>query len=194
MIRPSKAVLRVTVALLVIAIGSLAFLYLRLKPDEKGRVIPWGEKIDTRALPEIRDSFNNHEKLVISEGLPRRNQKEEISTKETTKIRGSYFYAKTVTPSESDAEVLAQAINDEAGIVEWAGAKLCGGFHPDFALQWSDSEEKTFHALICFGCSEIKIHGAGTKLYADIGDDTYRAFAETLSAYGGQRPKVEKKN
>lgn len=37
----------------------------------------------------------------------------------------------------------------------FGGPKLCGGFHPDYLLEWK-SQGKHYQALFCFGCHEIR--------------------------------------
>lgn len=168
-----KRFMRIAAVFSVLAIGGFAFLYVRFKPDEKGRVIPWGERIDTSVLAEFRSSLKVHEDLVILEGLPhqrleRGRLKSELRSKETTKIHGFHFYSKVLSRSPDDVHALIAALSDEAGIAEWAGGKLCGGYHPDYAIRWNDSGGRTFEALICFGCGEIKLYGGGLQLYADL--------------------------
>lgn len=172
----------------------MAFLYVRFKPDEQGRIIPWGERIDTSVLQKFRDSLGSTKNLAILEGLPHQGWerdlwKAEIAAKETTKIHGFHFYAKRITPSDNDVQSLITVISDENGIVEWRGMKMCGSYHPDFVLQWYDSDGELHQALICFGCHEIKLYGKGIQLYADLSKDAYDALKRTLLHYEDQRPK-----
>lgn len=195
--RPLKIFLRIVAVLLLLLIAGFALLYIRFKPDEQGRIIPWGESIDTSVLPEYRASLKDQKDLVIFEGLPHQRWegdllKSEVASKETMKIHGFHFYSTALTPSGDDLESLRLALADENGIVEWRGMKLCGAYHPDYAVQWLDSDGGVYHALICFGCHEIKLYGQGAQLYADLSEETYNALKTTLISYGNQRPKPNK--
>lgn len=192
--QPLKKYLQIVAVLLILVVAGFAFLYIRFKPDEHGRIIPWGESIDTSVLPKFRTSIKAQKNLVIFEGLPHQGWemdllKSEIASKDTAKIHGFRFYSNALKPSAGDLEALVDAITNEGGIVEWGGMKLCGGYHPDYAVQWNDSDGNTFEALICFGCHEIKLYGDGVQLYADLNEETYNALKETLNSYGDQRPK-----
>ena len=83
---------------------------------------------------------------------------------------------------------LVDALSADGGIVEWGGMKLCGGYHPDYAIRWIDSTGESFEALVCFGCHEIKLYGDGMQLYADLGKETFERLKTTLSRYGENRP------
>ncbi len=150
-------------------------------------------------MPEIRASLADQKNLAIFEGLPHQSWerdllKSELGSKETTKIHDFHFYSKRLKLSADDLESLVVAITDENGIVEWGGMKLCGGYHPDYAVQWNDSNGRMFEALICFGCHEIKLYGDdGVQLYADLTEEAFSALRVTLSPYGDQRPASSSK-
>lgn len=194
--RPLKIVLRIVAVLVVVAVLGIAFFYIRFKPDEHGRIVPWGESIDTSVLPRFRSSLDSPNGFVIFEGLPHQGWehdllKTEVASKKTIKIHGFHFYSKLLTPSEGDRRSLITALADEGGIVEWGGMKLCGGYHPDYTVQWRGSDGGLYQALICFGCHEIKLYGDGMQLYADLSERTYEMLKSTLLPYGDQRPKTK---
>jgi hypothetical protein len=191
--RPLKIFLRVVAVLLILLIAGFAFLYITFRPDEHGRIVPWGESIDMSVLPEFHKSLKSSQEVVIFEGLPhqgweRELLKSEIRSKETLKLHGFHFYSRQLEPSVDDNRALVGALSADGGIVEWAGMKMCGGYHPDYAVRWTDSTGITFEALICFGCHEIKLYGDGLQLYADLNDDIYRSLKEILAGYERQRP------
>ena len=197
--RPLKILLALVATFLVLFVTAYLVLVIRFKPDEQGRIVPWGENIDLSSLPVFRNSLKAPREFVILEGLPHQGWesdllKEEIAAKETIKIHGFHFYSHPLPPSEQDRIALIESMTQEGGIEEWAGMKLCGGYHPDYALQWRDSEGEWFEALICFGCHEIKLYGEGVQLYADLGEESYEELKKTLLPYGDQRPKREGKN
>lgn len=195
--RPVKILLRVIAIFLVVLITGFSLLYVRFKPDEQGRVIPWGESIDISVLPDFRMALDTPRELVILEGLPHQGWEQgllesEQASKDTTKIHGFHFYSKAITPTDSDLKSLISAITNESSIVEWGGMKLCGGYHPDYVVQWRDSQGYLYQALICFGCHEIKLYGGGIQLYADLSSGAYDTLKKTLTLYGNQRPESNK--
>jgi len=48
----------------------------------------------------------------------------------------------------------------------------CAGFHPDYALVWSDSRGQRV-LQICYGCHEWKYIGPGGVLHTDINEPAY---------------------
>ena len=196
--RPLKIILRVVGVLVALLLAVTLFLYLRFKPDEYGRVVPWGESIDITVLPNFRASLLEQSDLKIYEGLPHQGWehellRSEIKSKETTKIHGFHFYSNEISPSTAHRDLLVAALSNPEGIMEWAGMKLCGGYHPDYAVRWKDAKGAEFDALICFGCHEIKLYGAGSQLYADLSKEVYNPLKEVLSEYEDQRPKPNQK-
>jgi hypothetical protein len=48
----------------------------------------------------------------------------------------------------------------------------CAGFHPDYALVWSDARGSRV-LQICYGCHEWKYFGPGGVLHTDINEPAY---------------------
>lgn len=65
--------------------------------------------------------------------------------------------------------------------------QACGGFHPDFCLEWQDGDA-TYQVLICFGCYEVKCYGPRTELWCDIQESAYDQFKKVLRKYRKSRP------
>jgi hypothetical protein len=193
--RALRIFLRVAAVVLILLIAGVAFLYFTFRPDEQGRIIPWGERVDMAVLPAFHESLGSAQRIVILEGLPRqRGESEllesEIRSNETVKIRGFHFYARELELSPDEAQAFAALLTTQNGMVDWAGTKMCGGFHPDFAARWTDPKGTTFEALICLGCHEIKLSGGGHRLYADISDLIYDPLKEFLRNFAKQRPEA----
>lgn len=193
--RALRIFLRVAAVVLILLIAGVGFLYFTLRPDEHGRTIPWGERVDMAVLPAFHESLGSAQRIVILEGLPRRRGERELlesemRSKETVKIRGFHFYSREIELSSADARSLVGLLTSRDGLVDWAGTKMCGGFHPDFAARWTDPKGTTFEALICLGCHEIKLSGGGHRLYADISDLIYDPLREFLGNFAEQGPKT----
>lgn len=54
----------------------------------------------------------------------------------------------------------------------WGEKDLCPGFHPDYAIVWSDGGTQRV-IQFCYGCHEWKFFGPGGMLYTDISEDAY---------------------
>jgi hypothetical protein len=65
------------------------------------------------------------------------------------------------------------------GVRGWKGRKLCGGFHADVRLKWRGGPLAVdTEALICFGCSEVKIYGATGSHYGDLAPEQAKRLRE----------------
>jgi len=158
-------------------------------PDEQGRIVPKGAQIDTNVLPAFQDALAARSGLVLLEGLPNENTEAKLyraekKANETVKRAGFLFYPARLTAAPNDEQALVAALTRPGSITEYSGAmKMCGGFHPDFALLWN-SGGQAYEAQICFGCQEIKLFGPSSELYADLAPETFSALRSVLRHYG----------
>lgn len=110
---------------------------------------------------------------VVFTGLPHSHWqseefKREVEKKQWILIQGEYFYkAPAIVQREELAKLQAFAVNNES-FRKWAGAKACGGFHPDVALEWRDGQQHVYSMLLCFGCGEAKLYGPSYSHYCDL--------------------------
>lgn len=192
-----KTYFPINIALCIITFASATFFYIHFLPADQKKNPPASVNIDTGVLSKIRASLKDQKNLTVFEGLPHQGWeaallKSEIASKDAKKIHGFHFYSKALTPNAGDLKVLIKALSDEDGIIDnggWVSVKLCGGYHPDYAVQWTDSKGGNFHAQICFGCHEIKIYSDNIQLHADLNLGVYKILKKTLTSYGDQRPK-----
>jgi hypothetical protein len=91
------------------------------------------------------------------------------------------FYTPAV-PAK-DPEGLKKLLGDPKSTMLYQGPKLCGGFHPDYAVAW-ESFGKTFHALVCYGCREVCFLEGTRKIWYDLGEGAW----SSLSDYALKRP------
>lgn len=151
------------------------------------------------------DSLKPGVKLTVYEGLPHQMFEADLLEKEKktkpvveftvtpkaakldTKRNDKYpFYKAPLKLKDEDLESLRSLLSSGETYKEWTGVKNCGGFHPDFAIEWT-SDGKTMRALICFNCGEIILSGAqGDLLYDDAASGS---FEEILKPYRLNRPK-----
>jgi hypothetical protein len=131
------------------------------------------------------------DKVVLHEGLPRPGDKSfntEKTTKKTVTIANWLFYAEPLDFKDKDESKLTDLIGSEKTFAAFSGVKKCGGFHPDYALEWRVGKD-TYYALICFGCHEVKVYGPGKGAYADIAKDGYNSLTALLKPYRKNRPE-----
>ena len=185
--RHSAKILAILAA--VIAVG----VAWRLWPDQKGRIIPIGARVDMAALPEFINALEEAREIVVFEGLPHPYSEhaefeKERNAKKCVELRGYWFYDEARVAWNEDFNSLRRALAARGGIIEWGGNKLCGGFHPDYLIRWKVAGG-TCDALICFGCHEIKLFGPRDRLYADLSKQTYEQLKQGLAKFRKHRPQ-----
>lgn len=137
----------------------------------------------------LAGAINRAGTLTIFEGHPRMKDRAAAEAERTRKPSfarlGEWFYAATIpAPAELDRP-LRRALLD--GTKASRGVKLCGGFHADFLLSWSGPAGKV-DALLCFGCSEVKIAGTAGTLYGDLTKEKADELRSALRVFLGETP------
>ncbi|HEY1861915.1 MAG TPA: hypothetical protein VGG61_16255, partial [Gemmataceae bacterium] len=77
-----------------------------------------------------------------------------------------------------------------ASFRKYAGPKRCGGYHPDWCLQWKDGDN-VYQVLICFGCHKARLYGPKYEQWTDLTSESFKEFAEVLKPYRKNRPEPE---
>jgi hypothetical protein len=125
----------------------------------------------------------------LFEGLPHPFERELLESEQkraaTRRLHGELFYEKAQAVPSDAAEKLRVAMND--AVRPYRGMKLCGGFHADYAITWQTGRA-TYAALVCFGCSEIKLHVPGGELTADMSAEGAKALRLLLEPFRKERP------
>lgn len=159
-------------------------------PDEQGRIVPKDAQINTDVLPLFQNALASRTGMRLLEGLPNENTEAKLyraekKANQTVKRAGFLFYPTEIIPSPAEEQALVAALSQPGAVAEFSGAmKMCGGFHPDFAILWNDAAGASYEAQICFGCEEIKLFGPQNELYADLAPTTYSALREVLRYLG----------
>ncbi|MBL8824782.1 MAG: hypothetical protein JNJ77_19505 [Planctomycetia bacterium] len=149
--------------------------------------------------------------VKLYEGLPHQffeqaHLASELKNKKTVTLHGFPFYADLLPLSVEDGIKLKElfcdgkSLNSDGAYISMGGrasnpdgsvtiaAKACGGFHPDYCIEWR-VEGEVYQALVCFSCSELRCFGPQHTLQCDLdkcGDDS--AFAKVLRKYRKNRP------
>lgn len=134
------------------------------------------------------------ETVTVYEGLPHQASEGDAYTIEVKRadlvwFEGFPFYAKPLKVSEADKKSLTAIAGRPAAHVLFSGYKLCGGYHPDYAVIWTGRDGKKSGSLICFGCHEWKNFTPAGRLYEDLEKTAYDELRAILSKYAEQRPQ-----
>lgn len=140
---------------------------------------------------EYRAALSSANEIRISEGLPHQTSEKallgkELERKDLIVIAGYTFYSPAA--AAHNRKDLAGVLSNPHSIKEYSGQKLCGGFHPDYCLSWA-SRGIAYHALICFGCSEIVYSRGGESIHYDLSAPAREKLEELLKHYRKKRPE-----
>jgi len=134
-------------------------------------------------------------RLALYEGLPHPHYETaslyaEQKAKPTIQIHGSLFYRATLELNPKDELHLKTLLGGTRAFTRWTGDKKCGGFHADYAVEWT-ADGQIHHCLICFGCGEVEIFGPTSETRYDIAADTRVRLKNLLKPYRKNRPPIE---
>lgn len=130
--------------------------------------------------------------LVLYEGLPHQNLAKELVEKErkakkTVKLDGFFFYDEPIRIKEDDVRQLLAICAEPRSFRLLTGAKLCGGYHPDWCIECKEGES-VYRVQICFGCDEARLYGPRNELHTDLDQGVVKKLIELLSRYHKNRP------
>jgi hypothetical protein len=142
--------------------------------------------------PPEAATLTQAERLVLYEGLPHQMYEPkaldaERKAKPTVTFHGFPFYRETLELKPGDDNRLKALLSDPRSFSAYSGEKKCGGFHPDYAVEWSAGGQ-VYQALICFGCFEARIYGPAGGTTYDVGRDVQERFRTLLGPYRKNRP------
>jgi hypothetical protein len=148
-------------------------------------------------LRAVTEAVRRADEVVLYEGLPhqlfeKRLLEEERRTRAVVELGGYPFYQEPLALTARDAERLSEVLGDRETYQPWKGEKLCGGFHPDYAVEWRVGANR-YQALICLGCGELLLCGPWPWLpheRFDMDKATGEALVELLKGYWKHRPKA----
>jgi hypothetical protein len=131
------------------------------------------------------------ESTIVYEGLPHQTYERallerERTTKDVREFHSYPFYREPLEVTKEDAKKLAVILAKPSTWRPFTGEKKCGGFHPDYAVEFN-SGMHPFVVLLCFGCGEGKIYHAGSQWRFDMSQEP----RELLDAYQKNRPPIE---
>jgi hypothetical protein len=132
------------------------------------------------------------DKVVLFEGLPHQSEEkdlleQELKSKKTVTLHNFPFYAEPLSLKANDGTALIALAANRKSFQEWGGPKLCGGFHPDYLIEFTAGKD-TYRMLVCFGCHEVKLFGPKSEVYVDMSDDGLHGLEKLLKPYRKNRP------
>jgi hypothetical protein len=138
-----------------------------------------------------RNGILSVKQLEVYEGLPHQLHEKSLLTKELkrddiVKFAGFPFY----TPSVRTTQIagLIAVLSDKSAFKVYGGLKRCGAYHPDYCVSWKNGN-KTYYALICYGCGELVFYDGRKPLIYDMQEGTLAKLKELLKGYALKRPK-----
>jgi hypothetical protein len=117
-------------------------------------------------------------------------REEERRTRAVQELHGYPFYQEPLALAGEDAKRLSEVLGASGAYRTFSGEKKCGGFHPDYAVEWQVGADR-FRALICFGCHEVKLFGPELESRHDLDRAAYERLQELLKGYRKNRPATE---
>jgi hypothetical protein len=129
-------------------------------------------------------AFVDAEDVTLFEGLPRLDEAELAKIREksgTIEIGKWSFYAEPLAASGSVIEKLRATLVDRNSLEPYSGGKFCGGFHPDFCVQWTTGDE-TMSLLVCLGCHEAEFISPEGETIFDFSDAAWKSFVQIAIA------------
>lgn len=168
--------------------GDWEFLRSHLTDSHKSQKI-WQKEIDTfRFFPTALAFIAQADSIEIYEGLPHPTfeavaLKQQLASHETVKIGGYPFYAQPQAITPKAKVRLTELMTNASGFTPFTGYKMCGGFHPDYAIRFK-KEKESCDVLICFGC-----HDAEVRFHKNlITCSTRKGWNEFFAPYAQKRP------
>lgn len=150
------------VGFIVIGIVAVAALAFSLKSEDIG--------VDFNAFDGLSAEIQKAETLVVYRGFPRRealtDDEPEPKKDPNVALRGYLFQPRAYACDEKATAKLREICSTKAAFKKWRGPKKCGGYHPDYCLQFKNGDTVT-SVLLCYGCNEAKFFGSKANLYVD---------------------------
>jgi hypothetical protein len=155
-------------------------------------IAAWHADARSHKLKTFAQGVQQADKVVLYEGLPHQMfetklLKEERQTKPVQELNGYPFYQEPLALSQEDAKQLSEMLSDSSSFRFFMGEKKCGGFHPDYCVEWQRGAE-CYRAALCFGCHEVKVFGPGIESRNDLSPRAYEKLKRILKGYRKNRP------
>lgn len=146
-------------------------------------------------LPEVLTGISSAGEILLYEGLPSefwepQLRERELAQKETIKLHGYSVYEEPQEFSGADAGRVTKLLSANDSFARYRSGKSCGGFQPEFAIEWKTGEAVT-KVLICLDCGEVKLFGPKAELHCDLSPQVVKQLKDVLSPYRKNSPETD---
>lgn len=146
-----------------------------------------------REIAPILEGIAKSATVTIYEGLPHQRWEpdalaKELNEQQTVTIHEYPFYATNVTAPNGDARKLQELCRKRGTFQRSQGAKACGGFHPDWSLEFKNGTY-AYQVHLCFGCREGRLYGLRNEVISDLSPGSFRQFTDILNPLQKNRPE-----
>jgi hypothetical protein len=174
--------------------GDWEFLKSRL-PEKSGSGIPRVPEDITntfRFFPAAFKLIESADKITVFEGMPHQGWEGKLLERELARVDetmiGEFpFYPHPQEFREKDEPSLRKILRLPECFRPFLSRKMCGGFHPDYAIRFTKGDEHC-DLLLCFGCGDAHILHKGKVIHCHI---FRKEWQELLAGYAKHRPKPE---
>jgi hypothetical protein len=182
----------------VLAAAAWSFGGIVRGADESARALPRFSKGDEFAhfkqeIVPILEGIADAERLVLYEGMPHQGNEKALAKAlqehRSIKRHGFDFYDAQIPVRDEAVKEFRKLFSDPKSYRTYGGSKRCGGYHPDWCLEWT-TEGAIYRVLPCFGCGEFQLFGPKNQLYADMGFEIEEKLEATFRAYNNQGAKA----
>jgi len=133
-------------------------------------------------------------KITVFEGMPHpawegEDLKVETKRKDHLILHTQHFYSEPLVISEGEIREIQRAFENRKTffVMESIVMKMCGGFHADYAVEWTLPEGK-YCALICLGCEDLWLRGPGMTHDCMLSKFAAEGFKTLLRPHRQNRP------
>jgi hypothetical protein len=183
----------------VVACGRIQYQESQYPQVSRGEAVLVEEAPKTANKATVDEAFvsllKNAEKATLYEGLPHQRHesallKKEKETKKTLMFGDFSFYQEPFELTAADFKELQAIISNPDTFQPWSGEKGCGGYHPDYFIEWY-AEGEICRVYVCFGCGEAKLVGPNGETKYDLASAGRTKLENVLFAYHRNRPDSE---
>jgi hypothetical protein len=140
-------------------------------------------------LDRFGPAVSSGQLVAVYRGLPHPVMDKELFEKErakgkTRELHGFLFYEPPNNLNAESAKALTQIFANPQNFQPFQ-KKLCGPFHPDYAIEWKVGVD-IYHAQICFGCEEVKFYGPRISAHQDFQNGVFVKVRDLLVSLKGK--------
>lgn len=142
----------------------------------------------------LAEGISKADTILLYEGLPHQGNEQKVFKDELRKphilLHEYPFYSELLELNSVDRAELSKLMVESSHFEPWRGEKKCGGYHPDYAIEWRTNGD-VYHGLVCLGCSEVKFFGPRSELHCDMTSETKHKLMTLFKPYRKNRPEPQ---